>query len=98
MRIRLLCSLLLIVTTASLSSGAIWQPVAEADPLSALTSEQAALLSNLIFDEDCMELTDPNAPPNRLFCELVCWIEYLLGLKTCSEYVDCWLDCQGIPN
>ena len=100
MRIRLLCSLLLIVTAASLSSGAIWQPPAQEPALQPISVEDAALIAMMVFDDDpeCPDLTDPFAPPNRHFCELGCWIEYLLGMKTCSEYVDCWLDCQGIPN
>ena len=78
---RLLCSLLLIVTAASLSSGAMWQPVAvDDDP------------------DPCPDLTNPNAPPNRLFCELLARIDYLLGITTCDEYKDEWTDCQGIPN
>ena len=86
------------VSNPSLNSGAIWQPVAEADPLSALTSGRAELLSSLMFDEECADLTDYQGPPNRLACELDALIDYLLGLITCSEYVDRWILCQLISS
>ena len=98
MRRKLLVSLL-VASVVSLASGAMWQPLAqETAPLPALTAEQAVLLSQLMFDEECADLTDYQGPPNRLACELDALIDYLLGLITCSEYVDRWILCQSISS
>ena len=84
MRRKLLVSLL-VTSVASLALGAVWQPVAQ----------ETALQVTFDDDPECPDLTDPNAPLNRYACELGARIEYELGLITCSEYVDKWLDCHG---
>ena len=37
-------------------------------------------------EEDCPDLSDPNAPPDVYVCQLFARIEYLLGLIDCDEY------------
>ena len=37
-------------------------------------------------EEDCPDLSDPNAPPDVYFCQIVARMDYLLGLIDCDEY------------
>ena len=37
-------------------------------------------------DEECPDLSDPNAPPAVYFCQLSARIDYVLGLIDCDEY------------
>ena len=68
---KLLGSLLMIAATVSLTSAAIWQPLPQQlIPQPTVSAEDAALIAQMMFDEeeDCPDLTNPNAPPNRHFC------------------------------
>ena len=102
MRRRLLCSLLLIVTAASLSSGAIWQPVTQQPaPQPTISAEEAALIAMVMFDggeDPCPSLVDPNAPPNRWACQAAARLDYLLIHHDCAKYILEHNACSGIPN
>jgi hypothetical protein len=37
-------------------------------------------------EEDCPDLSDPNAPAEVYLCQLGARIEYLIGLIDCAEY------------
>ena len=47
-------------------------------------------------DDDCPDLSDPNAPPDVYFCQLIARIEYLLGLIDCDEYKKRVKECTPI--